>query len=134
LPNGYSLHAEQFKGSIATGDIPVEQRGYFDTANSDLAYERGKKKQVYLVADDTAVGVTYYAHYINEQQELVPLIYEQNGNKIYPMFDKDETKQFRKEAALRRKTQIETDFTNAQKNNEIIKKSNYYRNRRKRKE
>lgn len=133
LPNGYSLHAEEFKGSIATSDIPVEQRGYFDTADSDLAYETGKKKQVYLVADDTAVGVTYYAHYINEQQELVPLIYEQNGVKIYPMFDKDETKQFRKEAALRRKTQLETDFTNAQKNNEIIKKSNYYRNRRKRK-
>ena len=53
--------------------------------------------------------------------------------KIYPMFDKSETAAFRKDAALKRKTQIETDFTNAQKNNEIIKKSNYYRNRRKRK-
>ena len=133
LPNGYSLHAEEFKGSIATSDIPVDQQGYFDTTDSDYAYKTGQKKQVYLVPDDTAVGITYYAHYINEQQELVPLIYEQNGNKIYPMFDKDETEQFRREAALRRKTQLETDFTNAQKNNEIIKKSNYYRNRRKRK-
>jgi len=131
LPNGYSMHAEKYKGTIATADIPLDQQGYFDTSDNDYAFKTGQKKQVYLVPDDTAVGITYYAHVI-ENNELVPLIYTEDGTKIYPMFDKSETAAFRKDAALKRKTQIETDFTNAQKNNEIIKKSNYYRNRRKR--
>ena len=129
LPNGYSMHAEKYKGTIATADIPLDQQGYFDTSDNDYAFKTGQKKQVYLVPDDTAVGITYYAHVI-ENNELVPLIYTENGTKIYPMFDKSETAAFRKDAALKRKTQIETDFTNAQKNNEIIKKANYYRNRK----
>jgi hypothetical protein len=133
LPSGYSMHAKKYEGSIPTGDIPEDQQGYFDSEDSDYAYLTGQKKQVYLVPDETAVGVTYYAYYVNEYKELKPLIYGEGDNKIFPMFDKDETADFRIEQALKRKTELETEFTNAQKNNQIILKANYHRNRKLRK-
>jgi len=133
LPSGYSMHAKKYEGSISTEDIPEEQQGYFDSEDSDYAYLTGQKKQVYLVPDETAVGVTYYAYYVDEYKELKPLIYGEGDNKIFPMFDKDETADFRIEQALKRKTELETEFTNAQKNNQIILKANYHRNRKLRK-
>lgn len=130
LPSGFSMHAKKYEGSIATSDIPLDQQGYFDSEDSDYAYTTGQKKQVYLVPDETAVGVTYYAYYVDQYNELKPLIYGEGDNKMFPMFDKDETADFREQQALKRKAILETEFANTQKNNKIIKNANYYRNRR----
>ncbi len=71
LPSGYSLEPTVIvKG---TTDIEVED-----------------VKRVYLVPDESTAGLNYFSYFVDENKELRPLIIEQNGEPMWPTFDRDD--------------------------------------------
>jgi hypothetical protein len=91
LPTGYSLFPEPdtFVGAYS----------------QEWADTKSKNKKVMLVPDQTSAGVSYSAYFVNDVNELQPLIYEQNGQPFQPMFDLDEIAEFRAERVAREREQ-----------------------------
>jgi hypothetical protein len=71
LPSGYSL------------DPTVTVRGTTDIEVEDV-------KQVYLVPDESTAGLNYFSYFVDENEELRPLIIEQNGEPMWPTFDRSD--------------------------------------------
>ena len=71
LPSGYSL------------DPTVTVKGTTDIEVEDV-------KRVYLVPDESTAGLNYFSYFVDENEELRPLIIEQNGEPMWPTFDRSD--------------------------------------------
>lgn len=71
LPSGYSLDPTVTVKS--TTDIEVED-----------------VKRVYLVPDESTAGLNYFSYFVDENEELRPLIIEQDGQPMWPTFDRSD--------------------------------------------
>ena len=71
LPSGYSL------------DPTVTVKGTTDIEVKDV-------KRVYLVPDESTAGVNYFSYFVDENEELRPLIIEQDGQPMWPTFDRSD--------------------------------------------
>ena len=106
LPAGYSLFGDQMNTQAGMGKAYAnlaqtqEELDYINNAATDT-------KQVYLVPDESTAGVTYFAYFVDENRELQPLIYDNNGVRTFPAFDRSETEQYRTQAAADRAAELE---------------------------
>jgi len=71
LPSGYSL------------DPTVTVRGTTDIEVEDV-------KRVYLVPDESTAGLNYFSYFVDENEVLQPLIFEKDGQPMWPAFDRDD--------------------------------------------
>ena len=71
LPSGYSL------------DPTVTVKGTTDIGVEDV-------KRVYLVPDESTAGLNYFSYFVDENEELRPLIIEQDGQPMWPTFDRSD--------------------------------------------
>lgn len=71
LPSGYSL------------DPTVTVKGTTDIEVEDV-------KRVYLVPDESTAGLNYFSYFVDENEELRPLIIEQDGQPMWPTFDRSD--------------------------------------------
>ena len=102
LPSGFSLLA---------GSNALSRGGY--QALGVSAVDRDAK-QVMLVPDSTSASPSYLAYFVNEANELEPLIYERNGQPVHPMFDLDDIKDFRAERVAREREQQTEEMIEAE--------------------
>jgi hypothetical protein len=70
------------------------------------AFDDGNKR-AYLVPNENAEAGTYYVYYVDDVNELRPLIYENNGELFLPMFDKSDLKDFYAKRSQERQEEIE---------------------------
>lgn len=101
LPTGYSLFPE-----------PDTFLGVY---SQEWADSQSKNKRVMLVPDQTSAGVSYSAYFVNDVNELEPLIYEQDGQAFQPMFDTDEIADFRAERVARENEQTTEETLDAER-------------------
>ena len=108
LPEGYSLYGG--KQPISRGFSSSVSEAIETTAVAMFG-DVDKSKQVLLVPLGGSANPSYVAHYVNEQNELVPLIYtkavrpdsegstvsskKKRSQEILPMFDSDSLEEFR---------------------------------------
>lgn len=109
LPAGYSLFGDQINNQAGTA------KAYANFAPSQEALDNINNaptdiKQVYLVPDESTAGVTYFTYFVNENRELQPLIYDKDGVRTFPAFDKSETEQYRAQAATDRAAKLREDM------------------------
>lgn len=88
LPTGYSIFAKTYDANQALAQAQGMDAG-----------EPAGQKQVYLVPDEMTAGVTYFTYFVDENNELRPLIYEDNGTMTHPAFDLDEIADYRAKKA-----------------------------------
>lgn len=106
LPAGYSLFGDQMNTQAGMGKAYAnlaqsqEALDYINNAPTDT-------KQVYLVPDESTAGVTYFAYFVDQNRELQPLIYDKDGVRTFPAFDRSETEQYRAKAAADRAAELE---------------------------
>jgi hypothetical protein len=103
LPVGYSLYGNQINRTNASAYASV----VMSQEEIDEGLLSTDTRQVYLVPDESSAGVTYYAYFVDENKELQPLIYDKNGVRTFPAFDKSETEQYRIQAAADRAAELE---------------------------
>ena len=105
LPAGYSLFGDKMN-TQAAGAQAFSQfaRSQEDVDAASLPTDN---KQVYLVPDESTAGVTYFAYFVDQNRELQPLIYDKDGVRTFPAFDKSETEQYRAQAAADRAAELE---------------------------
>jgi hypothetical protein len=48
------------------------------------------EKRVMLVPDESTAGLNYFAYFVDENEELRPLIIEQDGQPMWPTFDRSD--------------------------------------------
>ena len=72
-------------------------------------------KRVYLVPDDNAEKGTYYSYYVDEVNELRPLIYERNGQPYFPRFSKNDLSDFYEKRSQERQQEIQDDLDRAER-------------------
>ena len=113
LPAGYSLFSERY----TAGQALAQAQGF--EAGTPLG-----TKQVKLVPDETTAGVTYFAYFVDDANELRPLIYDIPSRKgepstmMFPAFDLTELDAYRqkkaaeKETDLRSKAKAREDYYN----------------------
>ena len=128
MPEGYSL----FAGSNGTGstygsaitqslEVLAPAMGKLASTIGGFA-ENDKTKQVMLVPYEGSAGPSYVAHFINDYNELEPLIFNkgvrpenegssvepslERGGDILPMFDLSALEKFRKERADNERTTL----------------------------
>lgn len=108
LPAGFSLYGDQSNQQAAMA------AGYSQFAMSEEDVAAGKQDgeiaQVYLVPDESTAGVTYFAYFVDKNSELQPLIYEVDGVRTFPAFDKDETADYRTQAAIDKAAAMREDL------------------------
>jgi hypothetical protein len=93
LPSGYALIPNM-------STLPDE----FTPPDARL---RADEKKVMLVPDESTAGVNYFAYYIDESNELRPLIYEKDGQAFWPTFNRDDIADYYEQAAIRRKEELD---------------------------
>jgi hypothetical protein len=71
------------------------------------AFNDGNKR-AYLVPNENAETGTYYVYYVDEVNELRPLIYEKDGESFLPMFSKSDLKDFYAGRSQERMDEIES--------------------------
>jgi len=64
-------------------------------------------KKVMLVPDESTAGVNYFAYYIDESNELRPLIYEKNGQAFWPTFNRNDIADYYKQEAIKREQELD---------------------------
>jgi len=118
LPSGYRLRNYatrapdriQVPANIAMstkGDLDLEMTsGVTATAVGD----QPKPKDVYLVPNETTVGVAYYAYYVDDKNELRPLIMDIDGEQGIPMWDESELVDYDAQALIDRNAAIESQL------------------------
>lgn len=72
-------------------------------------------KRVYLVPDENAEKGTYYTYYVDEVNELRPLIYERNGQPYLPRFSKSDLSNFYEKRSQERQQEIQDDLDKAER-------------------
>lgn len=77
-------------------------KGYQLVPNLDAG-----EKKVYLRPDDTTAEVRYFAYFVDENQELRPLIFDRDGERYFPSFSKADIADYY--AEQERKAQAELD-------------------------
>lgn len=95
LPTGYSIFAKTYDANQALAMSQGMDAG-----------EPAGQKQVYLVPDETTAGVTYFTYFVDENNELRPLIYDDNGTMVHPAFDLDEIADYRAKKAADNKAKL----------------------------
>ena len=106
LPDGYRLRnyatrapdRVQVPVNIATqGNLDLEMTsGVTATAVGD----QPKPKDVYLVPNETTTGIAYYAYYVDDINELRPLIMDIDGEQGIPMWDESELADYDAQALI----------------------------------
>ena len=116
LPDGYRLrnHATRAPSRI---QVP---EGIAMQGNLDLGIETGitamavgdqpKPKDVYLVPNEATVGAAYYAYYVDDNNELRPLITDIDGEQGIPMWDESELADYDAQALIDRNAAIESQL------------------------
>ena len=121
LPAGYSLFGDQMNTQAGMGKAYAnlaqsqEALDYINNAPTDT-------KQVYLVPDESTAGVTYFAYFVDQNSELQPLIYDKDGVRTFPAFDKSETEQYRIQAAVDRAAELEESMDAGEQMLEALRK------------
>tara|TARA_Y100000385_G_scaffold223879_1_gene234048 strand:- start:811 stop:3864 length:3054 start_codon:yes stop_codon:yes gene_type:complete len=116
LPAGYRLrnYATRSPNRIqVSADIAVQ-------GNLDLELTSGvtmqavgdqpRQKDVYLVPNESTTGVAYYAYYVDDNNTLVPLYMNINGEQGIPMWDEGELADYDAQALIDRNAAIESDL------------------------
>ena len=107
LPSGFSL----FSGSNAP------TRGGYRALGT--AASVSDSRQVMLVPDEQTAGASYVAYFVDEANELRPLMYEKEGELVWPAFDLSEISQFQKARVAREREEKEQEI---QDREEYLKK------------
>lgn len=68
---------------------------------------RAGDKKVYLVPDDSTAGVNYFAHYVDENNELRPLIFDKDGESMFPVFNRNDISDYYAEQARKNAEELE---------------------------
>ena len=72
-----------------------------------------------LVPDEQTAGASYVAYFVDEANELRPLMYEKEGELVWPAFDLSEISQFQKARVAREREEKEQEI---QDREEYLKK------------
>jgi hypothetical protein len=108
LPAGYSLYGDKLNAKTLLDMVKgVTYLAKNQEEVDALTSAPTDTKQVYLVPDESTAGVTYFAYFVDENAELKPLIYEKDGVRTFPAFDKSETEEYRTKAAADRAAALE---------------------------
>lgn len=116
LPDGYRLRNYATRapsriqvpaGIAMQGNLDLEiGTGVTATAVGD----QPEQKDVYLVPNEATVGAAYYAYYVDDNNELRPLIMEIDGQPDIPMWDESELADYDAQALIDRNAQIESQL------------------------
>ena len=116
LPDGYRLRnyatrapsrIQVPEGIAMQGNLDLEiGTGVTATAVGD----QPEQKDVYLVPNEATVGAAYYAYYVDDNNELRPLIMEIDGQPDIPMWDESELADYDAQALIDRNAQIESQL------------------------
>ena len=120
LPAGYSLFGDQMNAQA--GNAAAYSQYAQSQEDIDAASLPTDNKQVYLVPDESTAGVTYFAYFVDENRELKPLIYDKDGVRTFPAFDRSETEQYRTQAAADRAAELEESMDAGEKMLEALRK------------
>ena len=64
-------------------------------------------KKVMLVPDESTAGVNYFAYFIDESNELRPLIYTEKNQAFWPTFNRDDIADYYEQAAIKRREELD---------------------------
>lgn len=116
LPDGYRLRNYATRapsriqvpaGIAMQGNLDLEiGTGVTATAVGD----QPEQKDVYLVPNEATVGAAYYAYYVDDNNELRPLIMDIDGQPDIPMWDESELADYDAQALIDRNAQIESQL------------------------
>ena len=116
LPDGYRLRnyatrapsrIQVPEGIAMQGNLDLEiGTGVTATAVGD----QPKPKDVYLVPNEATVGAAYYAYYVDDNNELRPLITDIDGEQGIPMWDESELADYDAQALIDRNAEIESQL------------------------
>ncbi len=65
-------------------------------------------KKVFLAPDESTAGVLYFSYFVDENEELRPLIFEKNGVSTWPTFSKKDIKDYYKKKEAENKAELDT--------------------------
>lgn len=78
-------------------------------------------KQTYLVAHEGTAGVAYYAYFVDDANELRPLIQEINNELTWPMFDESDLADYDKLKEIELAAESEGDLDEAERTLEVTR-------------
>jgi len=116
LPEGFRLNGTRGLQAQAI-KVPsnIAMQGSFNQAELapgvTLSLSDGaKEKRVYLVPNESTTGVAYYAYYIDENYDLLPLIQGVGEEMTWPMWDESELDDYDEQAAIDSDIEIESQL------------------------
>jgi len=84
--------------------------------------DQPRQKDVYLVPNEATTGVAYYAYYVDDNNTLVPLYMDINGEQGIPMWDESELADYDAQALIDRNAAIESDLDTRESVLEAVRK------------
>ena len=110
LPEGYRLrnYGTRAPNRIQVpSDIAMEGNLDLDIApgiTARMVGDQPKPKDVYLVPNEATVGPSYYAYFVDDNNELRPLMMEIDGQLDIPMWDESELADYDAQALINKST------------------------------
>tara|TARA_R100000329_G_scaffold150291_2_gene142813 strand:- start:6650 stop:9658 length:3009 start_codon:yes stop_codon:yes gene_type:complete len=68
---------------------------------------RAEQKKVYLAPDESTAGVLYFSYFVDENEELRPLIFEKDGISMWPTFSKKDISDYYKKKEAENKAELD---------------------------
>lgn len=116
LPEGFRLNGTMGKTEAIQVPSNIAMQGSLDlniqlSAGVSLApTNRVKEKRVYLVPNETTTGVAYYAYYIDDNYDLIPMIQGIGEEVTWPMWDESELEAYDEQAAINSDIEVESQL------------------------
>ena len=114
LPSGYSLFPDTYKAAVAL----AQTQGMA----TDEMREKAIMNKVYLMPIKTTGKPQYLAQFVDENNELRPLIYEKDGQMVYPMFSEEDIKPYLDQKAAERQAEIEAELDKQERSLEVLRR------------
>jgi hypothetical protein len=108
LPEGFELHRGRESNRART-------RRYSEAGITT------PPKQTYLVAHEGTAGAAYYAYFVDDANELRPLIQEINNELTWPMFDESDLADYDKLREIELAAEAEEDLDAAERTLEVTR-------------
>ena len=128
LPEGFRLNGTMGKTEAIQVPSDIAMQGSLDlniqlSAGVSLApTNRIKEKRVYLVPNETTTGVAYYAYYIDDNYDLIPMIQGIGEEVTWPMWDESELEAYDEQAAINSDIEVESQLDTRERVLEAVRK------------
>ena len=128
LPEGFRLNGTRgVQAQVIRVPSNIATQGSFNQAElapgvSLSLADRAKEKRVYLVPNESTTGVAYYAYYIDENYDLLPLIQGVGKEMTWPMWDESELDDYDEQAAIDSDIEIESQLDTRERVLEAVRK------------